>query len=342
MLMTIGIILFLAAVLVVAIGQAGRKAREEATRATITKISNQVQERLESLDRLKSQQQWAADVKKYAAALGFPPDPEHIHMANVLLLKMRVRAQFPQSFVEYATPPSTPDPNPVFAAEISRLTPPDYATWLSSHPTHNPETESSALLYFILTSAKGFGVPTVDPGEYKASEVADTDGDGLLEFIDAWGKPLRFYRWPTRLFATGQYDFDSSNNSPNSPIRAKIDRSRGATILFKELPTGNPDPLARDEDDPTFALPIRTQQDAENFEQDYHTPFTSHPFLIVSSGPDGQKKANPNDAFGLYPPTYVQIDPINAVNSVFGNLAQPIGTPAGLDAMTDNITNRNR
>ena len=24
----------------------------------------------------------------------------------------------------------------------------------------------------------------------------DTDGDGLPEFVDAWGEPLRFYRWP--------------------------------------------------------------------------------------------------------------------------------------------------
>ena len=27
-------------------------------------------------------------------------------------------------------------------------------------------------------------------------DVADTDGDGMMEFIDAWGEPLQFYRWP--------------------------------------------------------------------------------------------------------------------------------------------------
>ena len=35
--------------------------------------------------------------------------------------------------------------------------------------------------------------------EFTAQEVADTDDDGLLEFVDAWGEPLRFYRWPTRM-----------------------------------------------------------------------------------------------------------------------------------------------
>ena len=29
--------------------------------------------------------------------------------------------------------------------------------------------------------------------------VADIDADGLIELLDGWGQPLRFYRWPTRL-----------------------------------------------------------------------------------------------------------------------------------------------
>ena len=54
------------------------------------------------------------------------------------------------------------------------------------------ETESSELLYFMLTKMQVFGVPPVGESEFGTSEVRDTDGDGLLEFIDAWGRPLRF------------------------------------------------------------------------------------------------------------------------------------------------------
>ena len=61
------------------------------------------------------------------------------------------------------------------------------------------ETESAALLYFAITRMQIFGVPPVGESEFSTSEVRDTDGDGLLEFIDGWGRPLRFYRWPTRL-----------------------------------------------------------------------------------------------------------------------------------------------
>ena len=32
--------------------------------------------------------------------------------------------------------------------------------------------------------------------EFTAKEVQDTDGDGLPEFVDAWGEPIQFFRWP--------------------------------------------------------------------------------------------------------------------------------------------------
>ena len=65
---------------------------------------------------------------------------------------------------------------------------------------HDPITESSELLYFALTRMEVFGTPLISVDAFSTREVADTDKDGLPEFIDGWGNPLRFYRWPTRLF----------------------------------------------------------------------------------------------------------------------------------------------
>lgn len=64
---------------------------------------------------------------------------------------------------------------------------------------HTPETESSELLYLALTRFEQFGLPAVAADVFQSAEVADTDGDGLPELVDGWGRPLRFYRWPTRL-----------------------------------------------------------------------------------------------------------------------------------------------
>jgi prepilin-type N-terminal cleavage/methylation domain-containing protein len=280
LLVTIGIITILAAVLIVALGNAGVKAREQATAALIKKISNQVQERLEALDRLKSQPQWAKDAQTMSPYASMP-----IEQAKIMLFKDRMKLVFPQSF-----------------AELQGLDANDYARFTANYSasTHNPETESSALLYFELTSGRALGIPTVDPGEFKANEVADTDGDGLLEFVDSWGKPLRFYRWPTRLIR---------------PNGTTIDRTQGATALINGLPaTATPDPLGKDPDDPTFLVSSMISESL------YHTPSTYHVYLIVSSGPDGQKTGG-DAAFGL---------------------TGPLAQPTSFDALADNITNRNR
>jgi hypothetical protein len=106
--------------------------------------------------------------------------------------------------------------------------------------------------------------------------------------------------------------------------------------------SATPDPLMKDQDDPVFQLQNTTAgpQIATLFkEENYHTPQTYHVFLLVSAGADGQKAglANMNDAFGLYPPH----DQYPASGTTkFGYLCQPID--GKFDALTDNITNRNR
>mgnify|MGYP000982551294 CR=1 FL=1 len=62
---------------------------------------------------------------------------------------------------------------------------------LNNH-THN--TARSETLYAFLIESPG---ALVTRDSFKASEVGDTDGDGLPEFLDGWGNPIRFYRWPT-------------------------------------------------------------------------------------------------------------------------------------------------
>src|SRR5262249_17242527 len=46
--------------------------------------------------------------------------------------------------------------------------------------------------------------------DFRDTEVKDTDGDGLMEFIDAWGEPLQFYRWPIGYRSDSQKGFPDS------------------------------------------------------------------------------------------------------------------------------------
>ncbi len=349
-LVAIGIIITLAAILVVALGNSGVRAREEATATLIRKVSNQVQERLEALDRLRSQPQFVKDSQKLYPVPSYKED-----QAKILYFKDLMKLAFPQSFAEFAAvdlvefkraldPTKTVDPmNTKSAYQF-------YTDWkaLPAHANHSQDTESSALLYYALTNGKTFGTPTVDPGDFRASEISDTDNDGLLEFIDSWGRPLRFYRWPTRQFCpTGTYVYDTTLNPPR-PIAPQVDRTQGATLLFTQLPaaTGVQDPLVKDPDDPTLALFLPKQSVAEDFEKKYHTPFTYHNVLIISSGADGQKIATPDDAFGLLSPSDQYVFDSSSGNAIldtsttYGYLCQP--KPGKFDALTDNITNRNR
>ena len=61
---------------------------------------------------------------------------------------------------------------------------------------HEHKTARAETLYAILVQGTGPLGSVFSPGDFTSTEVQDTDDDGLPEFIDAWGEPLQFYRWP--------------------------------------------------------------------------------------------------------------------------------------------------
>ncbi len=54
--------------------------------------------------------------------------------------------------------------------------------------------QSPELLYLFISTSQYGGSSALE--FFRPSEVGDTDGDGLLEFIDAWGRPISWIRWP--------------------------------------------------------------------------------------------------------------------------------------------------
>ncbi|WP_206107865.1 type II secretion system protein [Paludisphaera rhizosphaerae] len=63
--------------------------------------------------------------------------------------------------------------------------------------SHTHDTARSEMLYALLVEGQGLLGSIFNADDFSDREVKDTDGDGLPEFVDAWGKPLQFYRWPT-------------------------------------------------------------------------------------------------------------------------------------------------
>ncbi len=61
---------------------------------------------------------------------------------------------------------------------------------------HTHKTARSEMLYALLVEGQGPLGSAFNRDDFSDREVQDTDGDGLPEFVDAWGQPLQFYRWP--------------------------------------------------------------------------------------------------------------------------------------------------
>lgn len=325
-LVVVSVILLLMTISVGALRNAIGAARQRQTEATILKLNGLMQQRMDAFYRAleRTNLQQATDKMRrdwYNTYNMIPPDKAIEVMTKKNIFKQR----FPQNFLEKNISSSATLPPPA---------------------PHNPNTQSAALLYWILTKSEVYGVGPVDESEFTSSEVRDTDGDGLLEFVDGWGKPLRYYRWPSHLFRPG----DGGSNPPgisSSGVLSPPDRTY-VSVLWSGLPAiptvpGELDPLARDPDDPTGQLwqfinspgaPSGVATAIQNF---YGTPATYHAFLIVSAGPDG--------ILGLLEPsneTTVDVStPVAGVPQ--GRLAALQNwTAIGLNPINDNITNRKR
>jgi hypothetical protein len=61
---------------------------------------------------------------------------------------------------------------------------------------HKHSTARAEMLYALLVEGRGPLGSVFNRDDFTDREVQDTDNDGLPEFVDAWGQPLQFFRWP--------------------------------------------------------------------------------------------------------------------------------------------------
>lgn len=443
-LVVLAIIGVLIGILGVTLTTSVRKAREAATTALLQKIDGLLDERRKGFERAVKSRDFDRIVQLQAQAL----EANGIFgvrksVISAIARKDYFRQLFPQRFEDLGEDGEDRNLNGVLdpledvnnsgmldgangvvdrlerlpgigPTEIAKLQAqgPAIATNPSSATAARHATESSELLYFALTRMEVFGVPPVGESEFDTNEVRDTDGDGLLEFIDGWGAPLRFYRWPTRLLkpngifgrdgqpgvagndddgngltddaweigwpnptgsAGGSDDYRALNpinkyepsfiviTDPNSPYH--LPRRDLARLLMDGLPPVPPtyssggnqlryryDSIDEDPDDPYGLIVLEMKRLARQSginvltsgypEGTYPTLDTFHTPLIVSAGADG--------LLGLFEPTLFSANASGIMQ--YGVLAQPIFAGSNpndvpsttFDALTDNLTNRNR
>ena len=356
LLVVILIIAAMIAISVAVLGDSVTEARIQATRSTIRQLDSMLQTRVETFGRLNlgPQAQQFKFLYDNASPTNSPPAVS-LKVAEIIVRKDRYRGAFPQREVDLwglDGVPNTVDDAPLWAIWNGRLSINNPSTGNPYRNDHNPLTESSELLYLALTEGTVFGGPSLGIDRIPAEHVQDTDGDSMLEFVDEWGQPLRFYNWPTRLIRPG----GETSSPPSTPVTFAGIGVAYYTVTAGALMPGIPDtatdlnfdnyahPLNQDPDDPTgalvaaqnfsgiardpFNLGMLSNQAQPVTEDFYGTLDTYYTPLIVSGGPD--------ESLGLNEPTTPGPE----------RLAQPlatgIGDTANLDLLYDNITNRQR
>lgn len=302
LLMVVVIIGILSALIITASMSLLGTSREAATKATLSKINTLLKQRMSAFEVQLSNDYTSGAHRTDPYVTSVNNQPEHIK--KIFYRKKLFKKYFPQTWEE--------------AKLAGILSASDLQTTASSAGVE-ADSESSEVLFAILTKTALTWQGEVGQDAFMASELADKDGDGKKELVDSWGNPLRFYRWPCRLIKPSATSTDWT-----SLTQAELDAAR-TQIPALTKSTGDPT-LNNDPDNPlnenldsllSYAMPPPGFQ----YLNEYHIPQTYHTPLVVSSGVDG--------LFGL-------VSPIDADNN--NRQAMPTANTAEL---YDNLTNLN-
>jgi hypothetical protein len=218
-------------------------------------------------------------------------NPKQLNLARLEALRELMRLELPDRVTDVAADPVSGISLPTIARgyrrkcfiilgpDPSNPSKPNYSRWSTSH-------EGSECLFLILTALNEDGSSAASDS-LSPSETGDTDGDGMREVLDGWGKPIEFVRWAPGFF---------SDRQPYG-------------IVTVPLPDPN-DPFD----------PARVDQRWSLTTPPGYCPFALYP-LIFSAGPDGLYDVNtgtvvyaatnpPNDPYAFMFPYVAGTEPV--------------------------------
>jgi len=204
-----GIIAVLVGLVIVSLPAFITNSRQAATETTIKKVDAMLQDRMGALELYFEESNRRATAKdgttrikppsyvdrtgnpnvraRYSALIGNSAQSDALADWEIVSQKFFMQKHFPMTFLEADDDYNEGDDSSLVTfKDGSRVQP-------SSLPaSHDPDTETAEVLYWFLTNGTQFGTEPVGTGDFSPNEIADTDGDGLLEIVDGWGRPLRF------------------------------------------------------------------------------------------------------------------------------------------------------
>ncbi len=237
LLVVISIIGFMSGMFLVAYRGASQEANTQKTRTTIQKISDVLNSRME---------EYSSYPLVLKTPLGFPLPPNTapitpltesktllLERARLLCLRELVAMEMPDhpddlkwsdkwvtnqslTVVLNSVPKIIPTGLAIGAAAVSVRNPPTSRVFglarKLSNATGKPiagwhnQNANAELLYLVIEDSELNGSSAIEL--FGSSETGDTDGDGLKEFIDSFGRPIQWIRWPTGYEGIARYHPD--------------------------------------------------------------------------------------------------------------------------------------
>lgn len=233
LLITVSIIGIMASMVLFAMFGATESARKRKTEALVARLNAIVQAKWESYE-----------TRRIPVTLLAGTNPQLAAKQRLDCLRDLMRMEMPDRWTDVDDDPATPfefnPPNPKMARPALSQ---GYLRQLTAARNRTPAPSPSDIglnagaecLYLIVKGVVGEDGDGSDA--LKPDSIADTDGDGLLEFVDAWGTPIKFLRW-----APGFFLDSTSGAAPECCIQV-----RGQVVTFKRGKAAIPAPPTPEE-----------------------------------------------------------------------------------------------
>jgi len=224
LIVAVSIIVILAGITLRALSMARDSGREYRTKATISKLDRIIREMYASYRNRR--------VPIDTTGL----DPRTAIGLQLAALRQTILFEMPE---RYGDVPENPQPVTISYNSVSRpLMPPGasyaYSAVLAGHRSNPADNSHAECLYMIVAISNPERLE-----DFQASEIGDTDGDGLPEFVDGWGRPIYFLRWAPQFPDSDiqtidasdpdfRHDpFDTHNLQPSAPLLLPLVYSAG-------------------------------------------------------------------------------------------------------------------
>jgi prepilin-type N-terminal cleavage/methylation domain-containing protein len=268
-----------------ALSGATELAREQRTRAIISKLDQLIMERYEGY-------------RTRAVPLRVPPNagPRGAAFVRLTALRDLMRMELPDRRSDILNFLSNPPTLQITASGISQSSlqksyfrkavrtlggANNLANWTSTH-------EGAECLYLIVSTMHDGDKNALD--FFSPNEVGDVDEDGMKEILDGWGNPIEFIRWPAGYTAQpgpdGEWGIAGADDDGNGTVDDLFEAGWPGSddVVPQTMQTLNyltsPDPF-----DPAKADPRWGAGTGISYVGVAPQPFALHP-LIVSAGRD--------------------------------------------------------